>query len=183
MTKLSVIFNTGAEAPGVNIRESASHLPAWPTMNSNSKHTCGILLVFFSTLLIGVPAALANREICVAEDGLKVCVQMRGPCDISHLVPRETNKMKMDMLYVSIENKSSHRIKVSPQDFYGITTEGHILAVDASFYDDIELKTKLRSKDLAPEEHIQGFLFFPSCFGLVRSLVHSPYPLFEIQMF
>ncbi len=138
-----------------------------------------VVVLFF----LASSTVLHGKDACVAANGLQICVQMKGPCDIGHLLSRETSGLRMDLFYVSILNKSNQIIKISPEDFYGVTVGGQIIALDAPFYESIELKTKLRRKDLSPQESTSGFLFFPTSHGQIRKLIHGRDPFLEVMLF
>jgi hypothetical protein len=124
-----------------------------------------------------------GKDACVSVGELRVCVQVKGSCDIGHLVSTEKTTLNVDLLFVTILNKSSLRIKIVPEHFYGITVSGRVIAIDPPFYESIELKTKLCRKDLDPQESMTGFLFFPSSLGQIRKLVYGGNPYFEIMLF
>ncbi len=137
-------------------------------------------LLTLTLLISGVANA---RETCVTGGGLRICVDMKGPCDIFHLVAGEKSKLKLDLFYVSILNTSRRRIQIRPESFYGVSENGQAIVIDAPFYESIELKTKLRRRELAPQESTSGFLFFPSSFGRIRKLVHGVDPFLEIMLY
>ncbi|MGV8048751.1 MAG: hypothetical protein AB2L21_00140 [Anaerolineaceae bacterium] len=91
--------------------------------------------------------------------------------------------MKMDLMHVSILNISTRSVKIIPENFYGVTEDGVVIAMDPPFYASIELKTKLRARELRPSEQVAGFLFFPTSFGMVRTLVHDGDPFIEILLY
>ncbi|MGV8056439.1 MAG: hypothetical protein AB2L12_00150 [Smithellaceae bacterium] len=127
--------------------------------------------------------AVCGREICETIEEVQFCVEKKGPCDLYHLVPREKSNVKMDMMHVSILNHSNGSVKIIPENFYGITEDGLVIAMDPPFYASIELKTKLRARELPPRERMGGFLFFPTSFGMVRTLVHDGDPFIEMLLY
>jgi hypothetical protein len=138
--------------------------------------------LLLAVLLITVHDAY-SAERCVNQSGLRVCVQMKGPCDLAHLMPREKTKVKMDLFYITFLNNSDRRVTIDPEYFYGITASGYAVKLDAPLYASIELKTKLRRRDLGPQEQTRGHLFFPSSMGPVRTLIYEGDFLLEIQLF
>jgi hypothetical protein len=135
------------------------------------------------SLFFPVTNAHSAKEVCISVDGLNVCVLMKGPCDLFHLVPNEKTAMKMDLFHISMVNASARRIRIDPQKFHGVTEDKQPIMIDAPFYDSIEFKRKLMRKDLDPQEKMEGFLFFPSAFGFIRSLVYTGNPYFEIRLY
>jgi hypothetical protein len=142
-----------------------------------SSAVLAVLLAFLAD------STVYGKDTCVTVSGVQVCAEMKGPCDIGYLLSGEKSGLKVDLLFVSVRNKSSGRIKVLPENFYGITERGQVIAIDAPFYESIELKAKLRRKDLAPQESTAGYLFFPSSMGQIRKLVHAADPFMEILLF
>lgn len=122
-------------------------------------------------------------ERCVNQSGLRVCVQMKGPIDVAHLMPREKAKVKMDFFTITFQNNSGRRLTIDPEHFYGITESGYAVKLDAPLYESVELKSKLKRKNLAPKEQLRGDLFFPSSLGPVRTLIYEGELLLEIQLF
>ena len=145
------------------------------------KLVCGAVLAVLLSIFAG--GTVYAKDACVSVSGLQVCVQVKGPCDIGYLLSREKSGLKVDLLFVSILNKSSSRVKIVPENFYGITARGQVIAIDTPFYESIELKTKLRRKDLGPQESTTGFLFFPSSLGQIRKLVHGGDPFLEVILY
>jgi hypothetical protein len=142
--------------------------------------SCAALLL---TLFFPTASALCAREVCISVAGLKVCVQMRGTCHLSHLMANEQSNIQMDLFYVRLINNSERRIRIFPASFHGITVNDRVITMDTPFYDSIELKHKLVARDLAPRENLDGFLFFPSSVGSIRGLVYSGSPYFEIKLY
>jgi hypothetical protein len=183
------------KVPGIGSRKGAknaekTHRPAnppnvsiypWQETGTGMKFAHGMALLL--TLLFHVGNAFCAKQACISVDGLNVCVLMKGPCDLYHLVPNEKTNMKMDLLHISIMNTSTRTIRIRPENFHGVTVDKQAISVDAPFYDSIELKKKLIRKDLGPQEKLEGFLFFPSFFGSIRSLVHTGNPYFEIRLY
>jgi hypothetical protein len=170
---------------------------------------CALFLLLF---LACPMRAFAARDVCIAAEGLQVCVQVKGPCDVSHLLPmdktvgkrsggqgagsqRKTARdrsqpmavdqqgLTMDMFYVAIHNTSSQSIRIMPTGFYGITVGGFAVVMDAPLYDSIGLKTKLPRKDLGPQEKLAGFLFFPSAMGPINTIGYAGSPTFQIRLY
>jgi len=113
------------------------------------------------------------RQVCETARGVWFCVEMKGPCALYHLVPQEKADMKMDIFHIVITNLSDQPIKIVPEYFCGVTEEGRIVVLDPPLYESIELKKKLRTKEIGPLEHMDGFLFFPVSSGLIRTLIYS----------
>lgn len=144
----------------------------------------GLLIVIILTLIVPLQNASAARKVCTSTRGITICVEMRGPCDLSHLLPREKTQLEMDIFEVLIVNDSKCSLSVIPEDFYGVTAQGHVIAMDPPFYQSIELKTKLRRRELSPGDQTRGLLFFPrSTAGTVRTIIHSGEPYLEIMMY
>lgn len=141
------------------------------------KFTLAVILVLISCI------HAYGKEICVSGNGLRLCVEMKGPCDLSHLISAEKINMKMDMFHISVFNNSALRVRLSPYSFYCMTEDGHTIVVDRPFYDSIELKTKLRENDIAPGEQLQGFLFFPSALGIIKTIAHKAEPCISVQLY
>lgn len=140
------------------------------------------LLLILIVLLIPVGDAY-SAERCVNQSGLRVCVQMKGPCDMAHLMPREKTKVKMDLFSITFLNNTERQVTIDPEHFYGITESGYAVKLDAPLYGSIELKTKLRRRELGPREQTQGHIFFPSAMGPVRTLIYEGDFLLEIQLY
>jgi hypothetical protein len=134
------------------------------------------ILMYCSQLLYG-------KDACMKWDGLQVCIQSKGPCDLANIMSREKSKLVLDMFHVSILNISDDSIQIDPESFYGITESGHAIAMDPPLYQSIELKKKLQRKKLEPKEQVQGFLFFPASFGRIRTIVYSGDRYVEVQIF
>lgn len=141
-----------------------------------------IFLSIVIVLLIPLGKAY-SAERCVNQSGLRVCVQMKGPCDLAHLMPREKTKVKMDLFSITFLNNSERRVTIDPEHFYGITESGYAVKLDAPLYGSIELKTKLKKRDLGPREQTRGHIFFPSAMGSVRTLIYEGDFLLEIQLY
>jgi hypothetical protein len=139
-------------------------------------------LVLCATSLGGRGVAYA-WQVCETAEDVRFCVEMKGACELYHLLPKEKGRMRMDLLHVSIMNKSDRWVKIVPEAFYGVTTGGQVIAMDPAFYQSIELKTKLARSELRPWEKLDGFLFFPTSFGLVRTLVYGGEPYIEILLY
>ena len=113
-----------------------------------------------------------GRQVCETAGGVRFCVEMKGPCALYHLVPREKTDMEMDMFHIVIVNRSDQPVKIVPEYFCGVTEDGKIIVLDPPLYESIELKKKLRAKEIRPQEQVDGFLFFPVSSGLVRSIIY-----------
>jgi hypothetical protein len=124
-----------------------------------------------------------GREMCETTGGVRFCVEMKGQCDLYHLLPREKVNIKMDMFHIAILNCSNRSIKIVPEYFCGVTAEGRIVVIDPPFYESIEFKTKLRTREIEPQQQVDGFLFFPASSGLIRSLVYSQDPFIEMLLY
>ena len=70
-------------------------------------------LLLLAVLLIPVHDAY-SAERCVNQSGLRVCVQMKGPCDLAQLTPWEKTKVKMDLFYITFLNNSDRRVTIAP---------------------------------------------------------------------
>jgi hypothetical protein len=125
----------------------------------------------------------AGKEMCTTKYGLEVCVRLLGPCDLSHVLPKERAELRLELLQVAIVNGSNRRFRITPEDFIGITELGQAVALDAPLYERIELKTKLPRAGLEPNQSMQGHLFFPSTFGRIRTLVYNAYPYFYVTLY
>lgn len=144
----------------------------------------GVLILFILPLLAPLQYASAARKICISARGIKICAEMRGSCDLSQLLPREKTRLEMDLFEVSIINGSRRHLSIIPENFYGVTVQGHVIALDPPFYQSIELKTKLKRRELPPGEQMRGLLFFPrSAAGSVRTIIHGGEPYLEIMMY
>lgn len=143
----------------------------------------GLWVLFLSPFLVVFQDAAATRSTCASAGGVRVCVEMRGPCDLSHLLPREKTRLQMELFHVSIRNTSGVHLGILPENFYGVTVRGQVIAMDPPFYQSIELRTKLRRKNLGPGEETKGFLFFPTASGAVRTIVHGGDPYLEIMLY
>lgn len=124
-----------------------------------------------------------GREVCETTDGVQFCVEMRGQCDLYHLLPTEKTNIKMDIFHIVILNRSNRSIKIVPEYFYGVTTEGRVVVMDPPFYESIEFKTKLRTREIVPQQQVDGFLFFPASSGLIRSLIYNQDPFIEMLLY
>lgn len=124
-----------------------------------------------------------GKEVCVTAEGVRFCVEMKGQCDLYHLLSREKTNMKMEMLHITIVNHSHQPVKIIPEYFCGVTATGRIVVIDPPFYESIEFKAKLRNRELEPQEQVEGFLFFPASSGLIRTLVYSLDPFIEILLY
>jgi len=124
-----------------------------------------------------------GREVCETAEGVQFCVEMKGQCDLYDLLSREKTNMKMEMLHIAIVNHSNQPVKIIPEYFGAVTTTGQVVVMDPPFYESIEFKAKLRNRELEPQEQVEGFLFFPASSGLIRTLVYSRDPFFEMILY
>ncbi len=124
-----------------------------------------------------------GKEVCETTEGVRFCVEMKGQCDLYHLVPREKTNIKMDMFHIAILNQSNRPIRIVPEYFCGVTANGRIVVMDPPFYESIEFKAKLRTKELEPKQQTDGFLFFPASSGLIRSLIYTQDPFIEMLLY
>jgi hypothetical protein len=122
-------------------------------------------------------------ETCVKAQGVEVCVQSKGPCDLSRILPKENEGLSMEMLLVTVSNGSHRRVRVDPTDFMGITETGQTLKLDTQLFESIELRTKLRKADLAAGDQVSGYLFFPAWEGHLRTVVHGGQPAFQLKLY
>jgi hypothetical protein len=127
--------------------------------------------------------AFTTKDICISVEGVRVCVQPRGQCGIDHIIGGEKSKLRMEMFHISISNNSGRKVKVLPENFYGVTEQGLVVVLDAPFYESIELRTKLRRHDVAPNGEVKGLLLLPSSMGRIRTIVYGGNPAFEISLF
>jgi hypothetical protein len=126
--------------------------------------------------------ALAG-ETCINRDGVEVCVQAKGPCDLSRLIPREVEGLNMEMLLLTVSNESDKRVRLDPASFFGITEAGQAMQLDMPLFHSIEIRTKLRKVDLAPGGQATGYLFFPAWEGHLRTVVHKGQPAFQLRLY
>ena len=138
------------------------------------------LLVF---LFFQSTGAFAGKDVCITMDGLNVCVQVRGSCDLSYLIPNERSDIHMDLFYISIVNNSERRIRFNPNAFYGITGHGVPIIMDTPFYESVQLKNKLVKKYLLQKDRLEGLIFFPSHMGSITSIGYGGSPRFEIKLY
>lgn len=137
-------------------------------------------LFFFG---VSTENAFTAKDICITVEGVQVCVQPKGPCGLDQVIGGEKSKLKMEMFSVSISNRSARKVKLLPENFYGVTEQGFAVVVDAPFFDSIELKNKLRRQDLMPNGVTQGVLLLPASMGRIRTIVYGGNPSFEIGLF
>jgi hypothetical protein len=137
----------------------------------------------FILILQALPAAVYGLEVCIARNGLYICVEPKGPCELSHLIATETDKVKMDLFRISILNRSGDRVSIHPEKFWAVTESGRLLAMDAPLYESIQLRSKLKKTGLAAQEKTEGLLFFPSGEGAIKRLIYKGYPYFEITLY
>ena len=140
-----------------------------------------LVVVWF--LLGSSENALSAKDICITTEGVQICVQPKGPCGLDQIIGGEKSKLKMEMFSVSISNRSGRKIKLLPENFYGVTEQGFAVVVDAPFFDSIELKNKLRRQYLMPNGVARGVLLLPSSMGRIRTIVYGGNPSFEIRLF
>ena len=126
---------------------------------------------------------LCSSKVCMSRNGLEMCVQMKGSCELSDLISGAQDDVKMDLFYVSVRNGSTRRVDISPLHFYGITRQGLAVTLDAPLYESIEWRTKLTRTRLGPQGESEGYLFFPCSMGHVDRLIYAGEPFFEIQLF
>jgi hypothetical protein len=141
------------------------------------------LAVLLLVLFFASTGAFGGKDVCVTVDGLNVCVQVRGSCDLSYLIPNERSDIHMDLFYISIVNNSERRIRLVPNAFYGITGYSIPIIMDSPFYESVQLKKKLIKKDLYPKDKIDGFIFFPTHMGSITSIGYGGKPHFEIKLY
>jgi hypothetical protein len=144
-----------------------------------------ILLTVLWCLLCLLPPlhSVHAGETCIRTGGLEVCVQAKGSCDVSELMPRETLTMAMELFVVSLSNHSDRRVRIDPANFVAITESGQAVKLDASLFQSIEIRSKLRKTDLGPGERVKGVLLFPSLVGHLRTIAHKGQPAFEIRLY
>lgn len=142
-------------------------------------------IVIFLIAIVGTVTSgyAVAGETCVDAKGLAVCVQTKGPCDLSRLMPREMEGLSMEMLLLTVSNQSDRRVRIDPANFLGITEAGKAIKLDMPFFESIELRTKLRKTDLAPGGQVKGYLFFPAWEGHLRTVVHKGQPAFQIRLY
>jgi hypothetical protein len=142
-----------------------------------------LVLVAVLCGILPPPHTIHAGEACIRQSGLEVCVQARGPCVVSELMPRETLDMAMDLFVVTVSNHSDRRVRIDPANFVAITESGKAVKLDASLFQSVELGGKLRKTDLGPGERVRGYLLFPSLVGHLRAVAHRGQPAFEIKLY
>ena len=110
-------------------------------------------------------------------------MESRGPCDLSRLMPGETEGLSMEMVLVEVMNGSDRRVRIDPANFVGVTECGKSIKLDVALYESIQLRTRLRKTDLAPGGRVKGHLFFPAWEGYLRTVVHTGQPGFQIRLY
>jgi hypothetical protein len=138
------------------------------------------LFVLIWALPSGYPRA---GESCINKGGLEVCVQDKGPCDLSQLIHGEAMNLSIEMLLVTVSNNSDRRVRIAPADFLGVTEAGQATQLDMPLFESIELRTKLKNVDLATGEQVKGYLFFPLLEGKLRILMHRGQPSFQVRLY
>lgn len=141
-----------------------------------------ILALLLLGLTLGSRTASAGTT-CIESGGLEVCVNAKGPCHLSQLMPREKIPLELEMMMITIQNKSSRRVRIDPENFLGVTEGGQAVKLDIPLLQSIELRTVLRKTDLAPQAEARGYLFFPTWMGPVRTLFHRGFPTFKINLY
>lgn len=142
------------------------------------------LTMFFLILCsIGLASHAASGVTCLEQGGVEVCVQAKGPCQLPEIMPRERLPLELEMLLVTVSNKSGRRVGVDPENFVGITEDGQAVKLDRHMLQSIELRTVLRKKDLGPGEETKGHLFFPTWMGPIRTLLHRGSPSFKVNLY
>lgn len=142
-----------------------------------------LLVLLLLLALLAVPRGVFAFQSCVESGGLSVCAQLKGTCRIDQVLPREKLPLEVDLVLLKVKNTSGEIVTISPYDFAGVTEEGRKIVLDAPIFDSIELKNKLRKKDLARGDELSGMLFFPTAFGCVRILLHTGKPPFEVLLY
>jgi hypothetical protein len=145
-----------------------------------SFRTLAFLVTIIGNMIAGYAVA---GETCVNKGGVEVCVQAKGPCDLSRLMPGEMEGLSMEMLLVEVANGSDRRVRIDPANFVGVTEGGQAIKLDLPLYESIELRTRLRKTDLAPGGRVKGYLFFPAWEGRLRTVVHKGQPGFQIRLY
>jgi hypothetical protein len=141
------------------------------------------LVVCLVLVFLPSSGAFGGKSVCITVDGLNVCVEVRGSCDLSYLISNERPDIHMDLFYISIVNNSARQIRLIPYAFYGVTGYGVPIIMDSPFYESIQVRSKLNRKLLLPKDRVEGLIFFPSHMGSIISIGYGGNPPFEIKLY
>lgn len=124
-----------------------------------------------------------QAESCDSEGEIQICAQFKGSCGLDDIISGQAKEPEMDMIFVSIRNRSYHTVRINPNLFYGISEKGTKVALDKSLYESIEWKRKLGPTQLDSNSKVEGFLFFPSTEGHIKILEYGGNPHLKVSLY
>ncbi|MCX7822164.1 MAG: DUF4352 domain-containing protein [Syntrophobacterales bacterium] len=141
-------------------------------------------------LLISLYSFLGNSKdlyayysYCSEKEGLKICIAFHGSSSFAALVPEEKIPARLDIIYVRVENNSSKKLTISPDQFSCVNLVGDTFAIDLSLYDKIKWAGKLIQTVLEPGQKTEGYIFCPWAKHPLRTIVYQGSIIVEVSLF